>query len=151
MEIFKAIHTFNLFQVARLNDEYSKSIELLRRAHTITLDHYGSKSVNTASSNQLLAGAYLLLWQNDNTKSLLEEAKKLLGESLQVYQDVRGASDPETLKCHVSWFCLWRCCNYVCATERILQITSIDGATHGALIRMSRTETSTVLAQIFEI
>ena len=72
------LHTFNLFQVARLNEEYSKSIELLRRANTITLDHYGSRSVNTASSNQLLAGAYLLLWQNDNTKSLLEEAKKII-------------------------------------------------------------------------
>ena len=105
MEIFKGIYLNVVFQVARLNEEYSKSIELLRRGHTITLDHYGNKSVNAASSNQLLAGAYLLLWQNDNTKSLLEEAKKLLAKSLQVYQNIRGVSDPETLKCHVSSVC----------------------------------------------
>ena len=39
----------------------------------------------------------------------------------------------------------------MCATEGILQIASIDGATHGALIRMSRTEASTVLTQILNV
>lgn len=88
--------------MAQLRTEYTKSIELLKRAHSITLDHYGNKSVNTAASNQLLAGAYLLLWQHGDTKPTLEDTRKLLEESLQVYQQVNGIRDPNTLKCHVS-------------------------------------------------
>ena len=91
-----------MLQVAQLSREYNKSIELLRRAHTVTLDHYGNKSVNAASSNQLLAGAHLLLWQHSDTKPSLEDGKKLLEESLQTYQHVKGVRDPGTLKCHVS-------------------------------------------------
>ena len=67
------------------------------------LDHYGNKSVNMAASNQLLASAHLLLWQHSNEKSSLEDARKLLEESLQVYQQVKGVGDPDTLKCHVSF------------------------------------------------
>ena len=93
--------------MAQLSGEYTKSFELLKRAHIITLDHHGSKSVNAASSNQLLAGAHLLLWQHSNTELSIEDSKKLLEESLQVYRQVKGVRDPDTLKCHVSHFLLW--------------------------------------------
>ena len=89
-------------QVAQLSGEYTKSIELLKRAHAITLDRYGNKSVNLAASNQLLASAHMLLWQHSNTNPLLEDTRKLLEESLQVYQHLKGVGDPSTLKCHVS-------------------------------------------------
>ena len=90
--------------MAQFSGEHTKSIEFLKRAHAITLDHYGNRSVNVASSNQLLAGAHLLLWQYSDTKPLLEDGRKLLEESLQVYQHVKGVGDPDTLKCHVSQF-----------------------------------------------
>jgi len=85
-----------------LSEEYTKSIELLKRAHTITLDHYGNNSVNMAASNQLMASAHLLLWQHSDTKPPLNDTRKLMEESLQVYQHVQGTRDPSTLKCHVS-------------------------------------------------
>lgn len=94
----------SVLQVAQLSGEYTKSTELLKRAHTITLDHHGKKSVNAASSNQLQARAHLLLWQHSNTKLSLEDGRKLLEESLQVYRQVKGVRDPDTLKCHVSQF-----------------------------------------------
>ena len=108
------------FQAAQLSEEYAKSIELLRRAHTIALDHHGNKSVNVASSNQLQAGAHLLLWQHSNTKSSLEDSRKLLEESLQVYRQVKGVRDPNTLKCHVSQLPFGVYCNYVHTPEGVL-------------------------------
>lgn len=91
-----------VFKVAQFSMKYDKSIELLKRAHAIILDHHGNKSVNMAASNQLLAGAYMLLWQHNDTKPSLEDARKLLEESLQLYQHIKGVGDPDTLKCHVS-------------------------------------------------
>ena len=102
-----------VFKVAQLSMEYNKSIEFLKRAHTITLDHHGNKSVNMAASNQLLAGAHLLLWQHSDTKPSLEDTRKLLEESLEVYQNVKGVGDPDTLKCHVSQLCLINMCGVI--------------------------------------
>ncbi|XP_065889684.1 tetratricopeptide repeat protein 23-like isoform X3 [Dysidea avara] len=88
----------SLAMVAQLNSEYSKAVKLLKTAHSVTVHHYGSKSINMAASSQLLAGGYLLLWKHGDTE--LGDTRQLMEESLQVYQQLSGPKDVNTLKCH---------------------------------------------------
>jgi len=66
-------------QVAQLNSEYSKAVKLLKSAHSVTIHHYGNKSINMAASGQLLASGYLLLWKHGDG-----ELGKLYGTTLLV-------------------------------------------------------------------
>jgi len=54
--------------VAQLSSEYSKAVKLLKTAHSVTVHHYGNKSINMAASGQLLAGGYLLLWKHGDAE-----------------------------------------------------------------------------------
>jgi len=100
-----------------LSSEYSKAVKLLKTAHSVTVHRYGNKSLNVAASGQLLASGYLLLWKHGDaelgklypsdrytqTMQLLAgDARQLMEESLQVYQQLSGLKDTDTLKCHVS-------------------------------------------------